>query len=85
MAVPEPGHKERVLPMPKPKRTAAELPSPELVLAAIERAQLHHDRPSVPVGSIKAHLGLPHNGWTTRQLRPTWDSLEMPLRETAPP
>jgi DNA-binding PadR family transcriptional regulator len=62
--------------MPKPKPTPGELPSSELVLAALERAQVHHDQPSVSQASVKRHLDLPHTGWTTRQLRPTWDALE---------
>lgn len=48
-----------------------------LVLAAAKRAQLHQDRDEgVAIWQIKAHLELPHNGWTTRQLRPTLDALE---------
>lgn len=46
------------------------------VLAAVRRAQLHLDGDEgVSISQIKAHLGLPHNGWTTQRLRPTLDAL----------
>jgi DNA-binding PadR family transcriptional regulator len=63
--------------MPKTKPTR-ELPSNDLILAAIERAICHQgsDRPGESLGSIKQHLGLPHNGWTTLQLRPKLEALE---------
>jgi hypothetical protein len=65
--------------MPKQKPTPAELPSEELILAAIERAECHRDSehyPGVVLRTIKEHLGIPHNGWTTRQLRPKLEALE---------
>jgi DNA-binding PadR family transcriptional regulator len=47
-----------------------------LLLAAVKRAQLHQDRDEgVAIWQIKAHLGLRHNGWTTRQVRPLLDAL----------
>ena len=79
MTAPRPGHKELVLPMPKTKPTPAELPSNDLILAAIERAICHRgrDEPDVALSLIKQHLGLPHNGWTTQQLRPKLEELEV--------
>ncbi len=65
--------------MPKSKPIPAGPPSDELVLAAIERAEHHHplkDEPGVALSAIKEHLGMPHNGWTTRQLRPRLTQLE---------
>ena len=64
--------------MPKTKPTRPELPSNDLILAAIERAICHqgHDRPGESLSSIKQHLGLPHNGWTTLKLRPKLEELE---------
>ncbi len=64
--------------MPKTKPTRPELPSNDLILAAIERAICHHghDRPAESLSSIKQHLGLPHNGWTTLKLRPKLEALE---------
>ena len=63
--------------MPAPKPTP-ELPSNDLILAAIERAVCHRGRPelNVALSAIKEHLGLPHNGWTTQQLRPKLRELE---------
>jgi DNA-binding MarR family transcriptional regulator len=57
--------------MPKSKPTP-ELPANDLILAAIERAICHRGRnePAETLSSIKEHLDLPHNGWTTLQLRP---------------
>jgi hypothetical protein len=50
----------------------------DLLLAAMERAELHsgRERPGVPLLSIKEHLGLAHNSWTSRRLRPGMDRLE---------
>lgn len=64
--------------MPKTKPTPAELPSNDLILAAIERAICHHghDWSAESLSSIKQHLGLPHNGWTTLKLRPKLEALE---------
>lgn len=64
--------------MPAPKPTPAEPPSNDLILAAIERAICHRGReePDVQLSYIKEHLGLPHNGWTTQQLRPKLEQLE---------
>jgi hypothetical protein len=67
-----------VLPMPKAKRTPEAMPSDDLILAAIERAERHRDRPDHPgvvLSTIKEHLGLASNGWTTIQLRPQWEAL----------
>jgi hypothetical protein len=47
-----------------------------LLLAAVKRAQLHQDRDEgVAIWQIKAHLGLRHNGWTTRKVPPPLDGL----------
>jgi hypothetical protein len=47
-----------------------------LLLAAVKRAQLNEGRDEgVAIWMIKAHLGLPHDGWTTRQVRPLLDAL----------
>jgi hypothetical protein len=47
-----------------------------IVLAAIRRAQLHSSNPGgVSITAVKDHLGLPHNGWTTRQVRPRLEAL----------
>ena len=65
--------------MPAPKRTRDELPSDELILAAIDRAERHRHKPEnggLLLSSIKAHLGLPHNSWTTRLLRPQLEAFE---------
>jgi hypothetical protein len=64
--------------MPKTKPTRPKLPSNDLILAAIVRAIRHQgrDRPGESLNSIKQHLGLPHNGATTLQLRPKLESLE---------
>lgn len=64
--------------MPAKKPTPVELPSNDLILAAIERAICHRarDEPDVALSLIKQHLGLPHNGWTTQQLRPKLKELE---------
>ncbi|HSZ13104.1 MAG TPA: hypothetical protein VK790_03615 [Solirubrobacteraceae bacterium] len=47
-------------------------------MAAIERA-IRHDsrgRDAESLSTIKEHLGLPHNGWTTIRLRPQLEALE---------
>jgi hypothetical protein len=75
--------------MPAKKPTPEVMPSKELVLAAIERAELHrikHDhpvlyrgkphRPGVLLSVIKQHLGLAPGGATTVRLRPTWNELQ---------
>jgi hypothetical protein len=64
--------------MPKAKPTSAALPAPELVLAAIERAERHHRGPrrGVSRAAIQEHLGLARGSSTTRQLRPIWDVLQ---------
>ncbi len=74
--------------MPAKKPTPEAMPSKELVLAAIERAELHrikHDdpvlykgkphRPGVLLSVIKQHLGLAPGGATTVRLRATWNEL----------
>lgn len=57
--------------MPKSKPTP-QMPANDLILAAIDRAICHRgrDESAETLSSIKEHLGLPHNGWTTLQLRP---------------
>jgi hypothetical protein len=63
--------------MPTEKPTRPALPSNDLILAAIERAICHRGRNEPEsLGEIKAHLALPHNGWTTLQLRPKLAELE---------
>jgi hypothetical protein len=76
--------------MPAKKPTHEAMPSKELVLAAIERAELHRikhdddsalyrgkpDRPGVLLATIKEHLGLGRGGWSTIRLRPTWNELQ---------
>ncbi len=48
----------------------------QLVLAAVDRAGRHRGGEGyVPMRWIAAHLGLPHNGWTTRRVRPFLDAL----------
>jgi hypothetical protein len=60
-----------VLPMPESDR----IPD-GLLLAAARRAEIHRGgEPGVAHSTIKAHLGLPHSAWTTRQLRPQVDAL----------
>jgi hypothetical protein len=63
--------------MPKPKRTPAELPSCDMILAAIDRAERHSPgmERGVLLATIKEHLDLPHHSGTTRQLRPKIDAL----------
>jgi DNA-binding PadR family transcriptional regulator len=63
--------------MPRAKPTSGALPSPELVLAAIERAERHNRgrKRGVSREAIKEHLGLARGSSTTRQLRPIWDAL----------
>ncbi len=59
--------------MPEIDRISDEFPSDQVLLAAIERAERHRfieNDPGQTLERIKRHLGLPHNGWTTRQLRP---------------
>jgi DNA-binding PadR family transcriptional regulator len=49
-----------------------------LILAAIKRARIHQRRrdEGVSISQIKAHLALPHNGWTTRQIQPQLERVE---------
>jgi hypothetical protein len=64
--------------MPERKATPAEIPSAELVLAAIERAERHRRpgrEPGVHRSTIADHLGLTHNSWTTRRIRPRLEDL----------
>ena len=63
--------------MPRAEPTAA-LP-PELVLAAIDRAQRHETNPThvgVPRHEIAPHLGRSHSSWTTRLMTPALEALE---------
>ena len=64
--------------MPESNCGADGTPSTELLLAAIERAERHSgkDQPGVLLATVKQHLGLPHESWTTRRLRPKLDALE---------
>jgi hypothetical protein len=62
--------------MPKTKPTPIKLPSDELLLAALERAERHGARRGVPLATIKEHLGLPGGSWSSYQLRPQRDRLE---------
>jgi hypothetical protein len=62
--------------MPKTKATPIKLPSDELLLAAIERAERHGARRGVPLALVKEHLGLPSGSWSSHQLRPQRDRLE---------
>ncbi len=63
--------------MPTSKPTP-ELPANDLILAAIERTICHsgHDHATELLSAIKEHLGLPHHGGTTLQLRPKLAELE---------
>lgn len=64
--------------MPDTEPTPVAL-SPELVLAAIDRAYRHRritEQPGVRLVAVKAHLDLPHNGATTLRLRPLLQNLE---------
>ncbi|MCW3020522.1 MAG: hypothetical protein JWN10_2830 [Solirubrobacterales bacterium] len=51
--------------------------SDELILAAVERAQLHQQREQegVWMPHVAAQLGFVHGSWTTRRLRPQLDVL----------
>jgi hypothetical protein len=64
--------------MPTKQPTRPALPSNDLVLAAIERAICHdsRDHEAEPLSTIKEHLGLPHNSWTTLELRPKLAELQ---------
>jgi hypothetical protein len=62
--------------MPK---TDASQPSEELLLAALERAQLHQrggDDRGVVLSILIEHLDLPRNSATSRRLRPKLDAVE---------
>lgn len=64
--------------MPKSDRSSGELPSDDLLLAAIDRAERHrrNEERGVLLATIKEHLDIPHNSWTTRLLRPRLEALE---------
>ena len=64
--------------MPIKKRISDEFPSDELLLAAIERAERHQGRDDqgVLLATLKEHLGLSRDGWTTRRLRPQLEELQ---------
>jgi len=65
--------------MPATKPTPAEMPSEDLVLAAIDRAYRHRSNSSNPgalLVDVKEHLGLPRSGSATLRLRPTWQTLQ---------
>ncbi|MGO9761520.1 MAG: hypothetical protein ACLP1Q_09725 [Solirubrobacteraceae bacterium] len=65
--------------MPTQKPTPEQVPSKELVLAAIERAERHRSSgssPGIGLSTVKEHLGLPSHGGTTRKLRPYLQALE---------
>ncbi len=62
-----------------PTPTSDELPSGELLLAALDRAFRHRRRaenPGVRLASVKEHLGLAAGGASTRRLRPAWNALQ---------
>jgi hypothetical protein len=65
--------------MPETKPTP-ELPSNDLILAAIERAECHRgappEAPGETLAEIKRHLGIPHHGATTLVLRPKLEVLQ---------
>jgi hypothetical protein len=64
--------------MPKIDRTLDDLPSEELVLAAIERAEGHQagNGPGVSHAAVVDHLGLRRSSHTGRRLRPTFEALK---------
>ncbi len=65
--------------MPAQKATPAEMPSEDLVLAAIDRAYRHRTNqrnPGVLLVDVKEHLGLDRTGASTVRLRPTWENLQ---------
>jgi hypothetical protein len=65
--------------MPAKKPTPVEMPSEDLVLAAIDRAYRHRSNssnPGVLLVDVKEHLGLPRSGSATLRLRPTWQTLQ---------
>jgi hypothetical protein len=64
--------------MPRAKPTSEVLPSPELVLAATERAERHNRgrKRGISRAAIQEHLGLTPGSPTTRQLRPIWEALQ---------
>jgi hypothetical protein len=45
------------------------------LLGAIDRAEVHDEHDHASRADIAAHLGFPHNSWTTRRLRPQLDAL----------
>jgi DNA-binding PadR family transcriptional regulator len=63
--------------MPTTDRTPGELPSEELVMAAIERAELHRssNAPGVLRACIVEHLGMPHTWHTSRRIGPALHAL----------
>jgi hypothetical protein len=63
--------------MPTKKPSPEGPPSPELVLAAIQRANRHRpgERAGVLRSTVKEHLGLSRDGGSTRRLLPVWDAL----------
>ena len=64
--------------MPKKKRIPDEMPSDELLMAAIERAEIHsgRDEPGVLLANAACHLGLPFHSGTSRRLRPKLAALQ---------
>lgn len=65
--------------MPTKEPTPSAAIPPELILAALERAERHrgsdhHD--GVLLGTVKEHLGLPHHSGTTRRMRPQLEELQ---------
>jgi hypothetical protein len=65
--------------MPTKQPTPAPI-SDDLLLAAIERAICHsgHDHATELLSAITEHLGLPHHGGTTLQLRPNSPNSRQP-------
>jgi hypothetical protein len=65
--------------MPAKKPNPAEMPSEDLLLAAIDRAFRHRrncQKSGTVLSVVKEHLGLARDGAATTRLRPTWDALQ---------
>lgn len=62
---------------PRPSQAHVAEPSPELVLAAVERAVRHRgeERPAAPLWAILAHLGIPRRSGAARALRARLEAL----------
>ncbi len=63
--------------MPEGKNSGRVEPSDELILAALERAELHGGKePGVRFATIVEHLGLPYGSGTGRWMRPRFRAVE---------